>query len=238
MMNRDYEVYFYGRTSTKEQNEARQIEAAHEQGIDSRRIFIDKITGKTFDRPQYNLLVGTHTTAPLLRRGDLLVILSIDRLGRNYGEIMKEWRNITQEIGANIKVIDMPLLDTSKGNDSLDSRFVADLVLQILSYVANKELEANKARRDAGYKAMETQCKAVKRVSNDKARGKAAGQDKYISNKTGNAVGRPQAKYPDGWEETYQEWKAGQITATAAMKQLGLTRNTFYNLSKRYEQTA
>ena len=79
---------------------------------------------------------------------------------------MKEWRHITQEIGANIKVIDMPLLDTSKGNDSLDSRFVADLVLQILSYVANKELEANKARRDAGYKAMETQCKAVKRVSN------------------------------------------------------------------------
>ncbi len=237
-MNKDYEVYFYGRTSTKEQNEARQIEAAHEQGIDSRRIFIDKITGKTFDRPQYNLLTGTHTTAPLLRRGDLLVILSIDRLGRDYGEIMKEWRHITQEIGANIRVLDMPLLDTSKGNDSLDSRFVADLVLQILSYVANKELEANKARRDAGYKAMENTCKKTKRVSDDKERGKAAGQDKYISNKTGKCVGRPEATYPDKWEEVYQEWKAGQITATSAMQKLNLKRNTFYNLAKRFEQTA
>lgn len=237
-MNKDYEIYFYGRTSTKEQNEDRQIEAAQEQGIDNRHVFIDKISGRTFDRPQYNLLVGTHTTAPLLRKGDLLVILSIDRLGRDYNEIMNEWRHITQEIGANIKVLDMPLLDTSKGNDSLDSRFVADLVLQILSYVANKELEYNEKRRTAGYKAMESTCKAVKRVSNDTKRGKAAGQDKYISNKTGNAVGRPEATYPDNWKEIHSQWKAGQITATAAMQMLNLKRNTFYNLSKRYEAEA
>lgn len=235
---KDYEVYFYGRTSTREQNEARQIEAAQAQGIDERHILIDKITGKTFNRPQYNLLVGTHDTAPLLRKGDLLVIYSIDRLGRDYQDVMNEWRRITQEIGANIKVIDMPLLDTSKGNNDLDSRFVADLVLQILSYVANKELEANKARREAGYAAMGNTCKKVKRVSTDKKNNKKAGQDKYISNRTGRAVGRPEAEYPDNWKEVYSLWKAGQITAVEAIRQTGLTKGTFYNLSKRYEQTA
>lgn len=237
-MNKDKEskmTYFYVRTSTKEQNEARQVEAARELGIDSRCILIDKTTGKTFDRPQYNLLVGTHATAPLLRKGDLLIIYSIDRLGRDYQEIMNEWRRITQDIGANIKVLDMPLLDTTKGNDSLDARFVADLVLQILSYVANKELQANKARREAGYAAMNDTCKKTKRVTAKYDEDGKLIEKKCISNKTGRPVGRPEAQYPEQWETVYTEWKEKKITAVKAMKQLGLTKNTFYNLVKRYE---
>lgn len=229
------EVYFYGRTSTKEQNEARQLQAAHELGIDERHICIDKISGRTFDRPQYNLLVGTSTTAPLLRKGDLLVIYSIDRLGRNYQDIMTEWQRITRTIGANIRVLDMPLLDTSQNSGDLDSQFIADLVLQILSYVANKELEANKARREAGYAAMEKTCRTTKRVSADAHRGKEIGQDKYISNKTGRAVGRPAAEYPHNWKEVYEDWKAKKITAVEAMQRTELKKNTFYNLVKRYE---
>lgn len=230
------EIYFYGRTSTKEQNEARQLQAAHEQGIDERHIYIDKISGRTFNRPQYNLLVGTSTTAPLLRKGDLLVIYSIDRLGRCYQDITREWQHITRTIGANIRVLDMPLLDTSRGSSDLDSQFVADLVLQILSYVANKELESNKARREAGYAAMEKTCRTTKRVSADAHRGKEIGQDKFISNRTGRAVGRPSAEYPSNWKEVYEDWKATKITAVEAMKRTGLRKNTFYNLARRYEQ--
>lgn len=229
------EIFGYARVSTKQQDLARQLEAFSNMGINERNIISDKQSGKTFDRQGYNMLVGTHETSPLLRKGDLLVIYSIDRLGRNYSEIMKEWKHITKDIGADIKVIDMPLLDTSKGNNDLDSQFVADLVLQILSYVANKERENILARQAAGNEAMKATCKKVERVSADGKRKKEIGDMKCISNKTGRAVGRPEAAYPDNWNEVYEDWKVKKITAIEAMKKAGLKKNTFYNLVKRYE---
>lgn len=226
--------YGYIRVSAKDQNEDRQLEAMLNAGIDKRNICIDKQSGKDFNRKEYNKLVGTTESAPLLRQGDLLTILSIDRLGRNYTEIMKQWQYITREIGADIRVLDMPLLDTRKGKDEnkLDSRFVADLVLQILSYVAEKERENIRHRQEQGIKAMETSCKKVDRVTPDKD-GKI--KKKYISRKTGRAVGRPEAEYPAEWETVYRAWKAKEITAVQAMEKLALKKSTFYNLVKRYE---
>ena len=144
------EVWGYARVSTKEQNLARQIEQLKEFGISERNIKCDKISGKTFNRMEYNALVGTETTAPTLREGDLLVIVSLDRLGRNYTEIKEQWNYIINVIGADIVVLDMPLLDTRQSGDNLDKRFIADLVLQILSYVAQKELENTRRRQKQG----------------------------------------------------------------------------------------
>ena len=131
-------VYGYARISDKDQNEARQEKELLSFGVKQGNIKVDKASGKDFNRKAYNLLVGTEDSDPTLVKGDLLVICSIDRLGRNYSEIMEQWRIITQTIGADIKVLDMPLLDTSQSKETLDSRFIADLVLQILSYVAEK----------------------------------------------------------------------------------------------------
>ena len=210
--------YGYCRVSTKEQNLARQIEAMKAEGLDERYIYTDKMTGKTFNRPSYNLLVGTETTAPLLRKGDLLTIYSIDRLGRDYTEIKRQWEYITKELQADIRVLDMPLLDTrNAAGRNIDSTFISDLVLQILSYVAEKERINIHARQEAGIKAMPT----------DEA-GRKIG-------KKGRPTGRPAAEYPQNWKEVYQTWKDGTITATKAMQEMGLTRNTFYNLVKRYE---
>ena len=119
-------IYGYARVSSKEQNLERQIKELKGAGVEERNILMDKQSGKDFNRKSYNLLVGTDTTAPLLREGDVLTVYSIDRLGRNYTEIMKQWQYITQEIKADIRVLDMPLLDTRNNGDSLDSRFVAD----------------------------------------------------------------------------------------------------------------
>ena len=137
-------IYGYARVSSKEQNLDRQLAELRQAGVEERNIFTDKESGKTFNRKAYNLLVGTEESASMLRKNDLLIVYSIDRLGRNYSEIMKQWKYITQEIQADIKVLDMPLLDTSKQDNSLDNRFVAELVLQILSYVAQKEREKKK----------------------------------------------------------------------------------------------
>lgn len=211
--------YGYIRTSTQEQNESRQVEAMKAEGIDNRYIYLDKMSGKNFNRPSYNLLVGTDTTAPLLREGDLLTIYSIDRLGRDYTEIRKQWEYITKELKADIRVLDMPLLDTRAANGrDLDSTFVSELVLQILSYVAQKERENMLARQKAGIACMKVDGETGKKIG-----------------KKGRPTGRPQAEFPEGWEQTYTAWKAGSVTATQAMKDLGLTRNTFYNLAKRYE---
>ena len=148
------EVYGYARVSTKEQNLSRQLEQLKDFGSSERNIRCDKISGKTFNRREYNALVGTTETAPLLRKGDLLVIVSLDRLGRNYTEIREQWNYIINEIGADIVVLDMPLLDTRQSNDNLDRKFIADLVLQILSYVAQKELENTKRRQQQGIEVM------------------------------------------------------------------------------------
>lgn len=212
------EVWGYCRVSTKEQNLARQIEQMKEFGIPDRNIRCDKSTGKNFNRMEYNALVGTETTAPLLRKGDLLVINSLDRLGRNYVEIRQQWNYIINDIGADIKVLDMPLLDTRETEGSLDKKFVADLVLQILSYVAQKELENNKRRQEQGISVMP--------VVNGKK----------VSLKTGRATGRPPADYPDEWDKYYQMWRDGKITAKRCIEELGLKRATFYKLVTKYEQ--
>ena len=213
----NHEIWGYCRVSTIEQNLARQIEQMKEFGIPERNIRCDKSTGKNFNRREYNALVGTETTAPLLRKGDLLVISSLDRLGRNYMEIRQQWNYIINDIGADIKVLDMPLLDTRESEGSLDKRFIADLVLQILSYVAQKELENNKKRQQQGI--------AVMPVVNGKK----------VSLKTGKATGRPEATYPKEWEHYYQEWRKGNITAKRCIEELGLKRATFYKLVSKYE---
>ena len=148
------EIYGYARVSTTDQNLARQIEQLKQFGIPERNIRCDKVSGKTFNRREYNALVGTPDTAPLLRKGDLLVIVSLDRLGRNYTEIKEQWNYIINDIGADIVVLDMPLLDTRQTDDNLDKRFIADLVLQILSYVAQKELENTRRRQKQGLEVM------------------------------------------------------------------------------------
>lgn len=208
-MNR---TYGYARVSTKDQNLDRQLKALHDAGVEERDILIDKQSGKDFNRQSYKML-----TEKLLREGDTLVILSIDRLGRNYTEIREQWELITKTMSANIKVLDMPLLDTTN-TENLDSRFIADLVLQILSYVAEKERENTRKRQRQGIDVMP--------VVNGKK----------VSNKTGRATGRPSATFPDNWKEIYTQWKADQITAVKAMEILNLTKSTFYNLVKRYEK--
>lgn len=210
-------IYGYARVSTKEQNLDRQLIQLREYISDERYIIIDKASGKDFNRRGYNSLVGTVEVAPRLQEGDLLIICSIDRLGRNYMEIQEQWQHITKTLKANIKVLDMPLLDTSNHN-SLDGQFIADLVLQILAYVSEKERQNIKARQMQGIQAMQID-------ENGKRR----------SNKTGNAIGRPKATYPTDWDDKYKMWKSGEITATECMKRLKMKRTTFYKLVKIYE---
>ena len=200
----DTRIHGYVRVSSKEQNEARQLKALREQGIADRDIYIDTISGKSFDRPNYQRLLN------VLRKGDLVIILSIDRLGRNYSEVQEQWRLITKEIGANIRVLDMPLLDTSADPNNLDNMFVADLVLQILSYVAEKERQNIKQRQRQGIDSMPII------------------DGKRVSTKTGYPIGRPRAVHPDNWNEVYTDWKDKKITAVNAMQILALKPNTFY----------
>lgn len=185
----------YARVSSKDQNEARQIQALKEFGISERDIYVDKVSGKSFDRIEYQRLLN------VIRKGDLVVVLSLDRLGRNYTEVQEQWRFITSKLGADIKVLDMPLLDTRTKGNSIDSRFVSDLVLQILSYVAEKERESIRARQAQG-------------IANAKAQGRQ--------------LGRPKAQRPENWDAIYRQWCKKEITAVAAMKILNLKTNTFY----------
>lgn len=207
-------IYGYARVSSSDQNLDRQLIQLREYVTDERYIITDKASGKNFDRRGYNSLVGTEEVAPRLQEGDLLVVCSLDRLGRNYTEIQEQWQYITKTLKANIKVLDMPLLDTSTKN-SLDGQFIADLVLQILAYVSEKERLHIRARQQQGLQAMPTD-----------------ENGKRISSKTGKAIGRPTAEYPTDWNEKTALWKSGKITATECMKQLGLKRTTFYKLLK------
>ena len=157
-----------------------------------------------FNRPEYQRLLN------VIRKGDLVVVLSLDRLGRNYTEVQEQWRYIVNELGADIKVLDMPLLDTRADEDNIDSRFISDLTLQILAYVAQKERENIKARQAQG-------------IANAKAQGKA--------------LGRPKAEYPDNWAEVFDLWYTKkEITAKEAMERTGLKRNTFYKLAGLYQE--
>lgn len=212
-------IYGYARVSTAEQNLDRQLEQLRQYITDERYIITDKASGKNFDRRGYNSLVGTDDTAPLLHEGDLLLITSLDRLGRNYIEIKEQWEHITRTLKADIKVLEIPLLDTTATDGNLDKRFIADLVLQILSYTAQKERENIRKRQRQGIDVMQVI------------------DGKRISAKTGRATGRPNAIYPDNWELIYKQWKNKDITANKAMEILNLKRTTFYKLVKNYENT-
>jgi DNA invertase Pin-like site-specific DNA recombinase len=217
-MNRT--VYAYARVSSRDQNLQRQIEQLREYVTDERYILTEKQSGKDFERRVYNSLVGTPETAPRLQQGDLLVILSLDRLGRNYEEIREQWQHITRTLRADIKVIDMPLLDTSSVSDDLDNRFIAELVLQILSYLAQKERENTLKRQRQGINCMPIV------------------DGKRVSLKTGNPVGRPEAEYPPEWGSVFSQWQSRNITSKYAMELLGIKRSTFYKLVARYKREA
>ena len=198
MEENDMNIYGYARVSSNDQNEERQMVALRDAAVSEKNIFMDKQSGKDFDRPNYKKLVKK------LKAGDILYILSIDRLGRNYEEIQKQWRILTKEIGIDICVLDMPLLDTRNGKDLMGT-FIADLVLQILSFVAQSERENIKKRQAEGIAAA-------------KARGKH--------------LGRPALTFPENWDTVYVAWTAGKITAKRAMEQTGLKRTSFYKLVK------
>ena len=198
-------IYGYARVSATDQSLDRQLMLLREYIFEERYIIIDKATGKDFKRKGYNTLVGTSDTAPLLHEGDMLIVTSLDRLGRNYTEIKEQWSIITNILKADIKILDMPLLDTSQTTDTLDKKFIIDLVLQILSYTAEKERENIKERQRQGI---------------DAARAK------------GKVLGRPKIEYPDQWNEVYLKWINGEITAVQAMNVLNMKRTTFYKLVK------
>lgn len=197
----DNKIFGYVRVSSKDQNEARQMDSMHTLGIDERDIHFDKQSGKDFNRPQYQALKLR------LRKGDILYIHSLDRIGRNKEMILNEWNDITQNIKAHIVVMDMPLLDTRNYSDSIGS-FVADLVLQILSWVAEEERSKIRIRQAEG-------------IASAKAQGKH--------------LGRPKKTITPEFEQAYKLWRTGTITAVEAMKKSNLTKATFYRKVKEYE---
>ena len=195
-------TYGYIRVSTRDQNEDRQLIAMRELSIPVKNIFLDKQSGKDFERPQYKKLVKK------LKPDDLLYIKSIDRLGRNYGEILEQWRILTKEKGIDIVVLDMPLLDTRRGKDLMGT-FLSDIVLQVLSFVAENERTNIRKRQREGIAAA-------------KARGVR--------------FGRPPRPLPENYHSAYQRWKAGAITGTAAAKECGMPLSTFRYRAEIYEK--
>ena len=185
--------YGYARVSTREQNEERQIIALREFGLNNGQIILDKQSGKDFDRRGYRRLLRK------LKDGDTLVIKSIDRLGRNYEEILEQWRVITKEKKAAIVVLDMPLLDTRKSRD-LTGTLIADIVLQLLSYVAQTEREFIRQRQAEGIAAAKAQ---------------------------GVKFGRPRKALPEGFSEVKARWERGELSARAAGRLLGISHRSF-----------
>ena len=187
--------YGYIRVSSKDQCEDRQWLALKQFDISRKNIYVDKVSGKNFDRPQYNRLVKR------LKKGDVLIVLSIDRLGRNYDEIQNQWRVITKVKQVDIVVLDMPLLDTrKKGDQDLTGTFIADMVLQILAYVAQIERENIKQRQKEGI---------------------------YAAKSRGVIFGRPRKDVPQNFKEIKNQWLQNQITSRQAAKALGIAQSTF-----------
>lgn len=187
--------YGYIRVSSKDQCEDRQWLALKQFDIPRKNIYVDKVSGKNFDRPQYNRLVKK------LRKGDVLIVLSIDRLGRNYDEIQNQWRIITKVKQVDIVVLDMPLLDTrKKGDQDLTGTFIADMVLQILAYVAQIERENIKQRQKEGI---------------------------YAAKSRGVIFGRPRKDVPQNFKEIKNQWLQNQITSRQEAKALGIAQSTF-----------
>ncbi len=186
--------YAYVRVSSTDQNEDRQIQAMSELKVPTNQMFVDKQSGKDFERPAYKALLKK------LKCGDLIYIKSIDRLGRNYEEIQNQWRILTKEYGIDIAVLDMPLLDTRNGKDLMGT-FIADLVLQILSFVAHSERENIKKRQAEGIAAA-------------KARGVC--------------FGRPVKKSPNNFSQIVKQWENGKLSLSAVLAKTGLKESTFY----------
>lgn len=188
------QIYGYVRVSSTDPNEDRQMVALREVFVPEKNIFIDKQSGKDFDRPNYKMLIQK------LKAGDLLYVLSIDRLGRNYEEIQKQWRILTKEIGIDICILDMPLLDTRNGRDLMGT-FIADLVLQILSFVAQNERENIRRRQAEGIAAA-------------KARGVK--------------FGRPEKKPPDDFGKIVMAWEQKRLSLYDVLKRCDMSEATFY----------
>lgn len=200
----EQKIYGYVRVSTKEQNEDRQVQAMLDFGIPKERIFIDKQSGKDFERAEYQTLKRMLKDSP----NSLLVIHSIDRLGRNYKEITKEWQEIITECKADIKVLDMELLDTTQYKDLLGT-FISDLILQVLSFVAEQERKNIRKRQAEG-------------IAVAKAQGKE--------------LGRPKAEITEQFIQEWKKWKNGEQTANQTMINTNTKRTTFYKLSKQLEK--
>lgn len=195
-------VYGYIRVSTREQNDSRQRIAMHREGIPDERIFLDKQSGKDFERIQYRKMMRK------LKPGDTLVLKSIDRLGRNYEEILEQWRIITKEKQVDVVVLDMPLLDTRKGRD-LTGTLIADIVLQLLSYVAQTEREFIHQRQ---------------------AEGIAAAKEKGVQ------FGRSPKPKPENFPEVLSAWREGRLSARKAAGQLQVAPKTFLKWTKESPQ--
>ena len=192
-------IYGYARVSSADQNEDRQLAALKDRGVKISNIFVDKKSGKDFERPQYKKMAGR------LREGDLLYILSLDRLGRSYEEIQIQWRILTKEIGIDICVIDMPLLDTRKGKDLMGT-FIADLVLQILSFAAESERENIHKRQEMGIAA--AKAKGVK-------------------------FGRPEKPIPENFLGIIEKWENNDTTLKEILSICDISRATFYRRVKK-----
>lgn len=195
-------MYGYIRVSTREQNMDRQRIALMKAGITQKQIYMDRQSGKDFERPQYQKLLKK------LGKGSVLYIKSIDRLGRNYHDLTEQWRIITKEKGADIVVLDMPLLDTRRDKNLLGT-FISDIVLAMLSYAAENERENIRQRQAEGIAAAKLR---------------------------GVAFGRPAKPLPDHFAQAYQAWKSGEICAAGAAKECGMPRSTFLYKAKRYEE--
>ena len=191
-------IYAYIRVSTKQQNIDRQYEEIKALNIDDKYIYIDKESGKDFDRVKYQKLIKK------LKKGDLMIIKSIDRLGRNYQMILEEWSRITKTIGADIKVLDMPLLDTRIEGKNLVGKFISDIVLQVLSFVAENERNI-KQRQAEGIR---------------------------IAKEKGVKFGRPKVKLPVNTNEILNKYINKELKHDEATKLIGVSRGTFFSLVK------
>ena len=190
--------YGYARVSSLDQNEDRQIVELKKVMCKTGSVYIDKQSGKDFNRPEYKKMIKK------IKKGDVLFVQSIDRLGRNYGEILNQWQFLTKNLGVDICVLDMPLLDTRKEKNLLGT-FIADIVLQILSFVAENERENIKKRQAEGIAA--AKAKGVK-------------------------FGRPEIKMPNDFIKIYSDWANGKINTSDALKICGMSKSTFYRRRK------
>lgn len=195
-------TYGYARVSSMDQNEERQLIALKTVGVTKKNIFLDRKSGKNFDRPQYRKMLKK------LKENDVVYVTSIDRLGRNYSEIQEQWRVLTKEIKVDICVLDMPLLDTRKGKDLMGT-FIADLTLQILSFIAETERENIRKRQAEGIAAA-------------KARGVQ--------------FGRPKITLPDNFLVIVLKWEKKEITLEIALQKLNMSRATFYRKVKEWRE--